>query len=77
MEDDNRCGGYWYQATAGRLRKAIKESCRSSGCFQETKCKVLEDQRLAGAATHEKQRAARAEHDENGLQLVCTNKFMP
>ena len=50
---------------------------REFGLFSGQKCTALKDQLLAGAATHETQRAARGEHDENGLQLVCTNEFLP
>lgn len=45
--------------------------------FSGQKCTALADRLLAGAATQEEQRAPRAEHDENGLQLVRTNEFLP
>lgn len=57
--------------------KTIKQSRGSSGCFQDGKCTAPKDQLLAGAATHETQRGARAERDGNGLQLVRTNEFLP
>lgn len=57
--------------------KTIKQSRGSSGCFQDKSAIAPKDQLLTDAATHEKQRGAWTEHDENGLQLVCTNEFLP
>lgn len=37
LEDGSHGGGDWCQPTAGRLMKTIKQSRRSSGCFQENK----------------------------------------
>lgn len=71
MENDSHGGVWKYQATAGGLMKTITQSRGSSGGFQD---KVQSVEGPTGAATHdEKQRAARAEHNENGLKLVCAN----